>query len=147
MNWRLRAFNIPALALCLSAPALAQPVSTQAEWNTAVARQLQSKITVPREALRADTNMTLTLRIDILPNGDVETVTVNKSSGNVSVDKATIAMVQRAGRLPAFTSDMKPVKQAVSLPIRYVVADYQPNPAPPAPPAPRIKSTKKEDRS
>jgi TonB family protein len=95
----------------------------------------------PREIHEANADLNLQVRIVVLPTGAVEGVTLARSSGNVAVDKATLAMIRRAGRLPAFTPDMAPDKQIVMLPVRYVVekSDIAPVPSPP----PAVKQTRK----
>lgn len=122
MLWRLRAIWLALLVLCLPAPAAvaAQALNTQAEWNTAVRQQLQRRIVTPPAALRADRNLRVQVRIDIQSDGTIDAVSVSQSSGDPGVDNATVAMIRRAGRLPAFTPDMAADKQSVTLPIQYV---------------------------
>lgn len=141
MHWRYRAFLIAALVLGLPVPLLANTLNTQAEWHTAIRQQLQRNIVAPREIHEANADLNIQVRIVVLPTGAVEGVTLARSSGNVAVDKATLAMIRRAGRLPAFTPDMAPDKQIVMLPVRYVVekSDIAPPPSPP----PAVKQTRK----
>lgn len=139
MPWRFRATCIAALVLSLSAPVAANTLTTQAEWNTAVRKQVQRKIVTPPAVLRAGRTLDVQVRIDILADGTLDAVTVSRSSGDPAVDDATIAMIRRAGRLPAFTPDIKAEKQSLMLPVRYVVegSGNAPRAAAPAPAAQR----------
>ena len=132
MPWRFRATCIAALVLSLSAPVAANTLATQAEWNTAISKQLQRKIVTPPAVLRAGRTLNVQVRIDILADGTLDAVTISRSSGDPAVDDATVAMIRRAGRLPAFTPDMKAEKQSLMLPVRYVV-EGSGNAAPAAP--------------
>lgn len=141
MHRRYRASLIAAFALCLPFPLPASALTTQAEWHTAIRQQLQRKIEAPPQIREANADLNVQVRIVVLSSGAVETVTLARSSGNVAVDNATLAMIRRAGQLPAFTPDMAPDKQIVMLPVRYVVekSDIAPPPAPP----PLVKQTRK----
>lgn len=141
MSWRFRVFLIAALALCLPLPLLATTLTTQAEWHTAIRQQLQRKIEAPPQIHEANADLNVQVRIVVLPSGVIDTVTLARSSGNVAVDNATLAMIRRGGKLPAFTPDMAPDKQIVMLPVRYVVekSDIAPPPSPP----PLVKQTRK----
>lgn len=144
MSWRFRASLIAALALCLPFPLLANTLNTQAEWHSAIRQQLQRRIEAPPQIHEANADLNVQVRIVVLPSGAIETVTLARSSGNVGVDNATLAMIRRAGRLPAFTPDMAPDKQIVMLPVRYVVEKS--DIAPPPPPPPPVKQTRKNAR-
>lgn len=137
MLWRFRAICLTTLVLGLpapgwSAPGVAKALSTQAEWNTAVRQQLQRGIVTPPAALRADRNLRVHVRIDIQPDGTIDAVSVSQSSGDPAVDQATVAMIRRAGRLPAFTADMAESKQTVALPIQYIIEGVEPPASAPA---------------
>ncbi|MGE8640894.1 MAG: energy transducer TonB family protein [Achromobacter sp.] len=141
MHRRYRASLIAAFALCLPFPLPASALTTQAEWHTAIRQQLQRKIEAPPQIREANADLNVQVRIVVLPSGVIDTVTLARSSGNVAVDNATLAMIRRGGKLPAFTPDMAPDKQIVMLPVRYVVekSDIAPPPAPP----PLVKQTRK----
>lgn len=119
MNWRFRASSIAAIILCLPASVPAQTLPTQAEWSVAVQRKLARQLTTPTEARDIAEPLALRLRIVVLRNGAIETVALASSSGNGAVDQATINMVRRAGRLPAFAADMTEDKRELMLPVRY----------------------------
>ncbi|MBB1594432.1 energy transducer TonB [Achromobacter sp. UMC46] len=141
MLWRFRASIVAALVLCLPLPLLASTLNSQAEWHSTIRLQLQRRIEVPPEIHDATSDLMVQVRIEVLSSGAIEAVTLAKSSGNVGVDNATLAMIRRAGRLPAFTPDMAPDKQIVMLPVRYVV-EKSDIALPPSSPAP-VKPTRK----
>ncbi|MNX73187.1 hypothetical protein D3C86_1045760 [compost metagenome] len=126
MKWRFRASSIAAIILCLPSPVPAQTPATQADWEIAVQRKLARQLVTPKEARDIDTPLTLRLRLVVLRDGTLETVALATPSGNAAVDQATINMVRRAGRLPAFASDMTNEKRELMLPVRFQPGDDAP---------------------
>ena len=59
--------------------------------------------TISRNWIRppsARTGMVVTLRINLLPGGELNSVNVIESSGNPAFDRSAVAAVQKAGRFP-----------------------------------------------
>ncbi len=134
MRWRFLASSLATAIAVTSAnpaPALAAAFATQAEWTQAVHRRIASRLSFPREARHLSGTVAVSLKITVLRDGTVDNITVAKSSGDDAVDNATIAMVRRAGPLPAFSTDMQEGKTSLVVPVRFQQEeDDAPAPAP-----------------
>ncbi|MBB1626486.1 energy transducer TonB [Achromobacter sp. UMC71] len=134
MRWRFLASSLAtviAVTFANLAPAQAAALATQAEWTQAVHRRIANRLSFPREARHLSGAVAVSLKITVLRDGTVDNITVAKSSGDNAVDNATIAMVQRAGPLPAFSTDMQEGKTSLVVPVRFQQEeDDAPAPAP-----------------
>lgn len=134
MRWRFLASSLAtvvAVTFANPAPALAAPLATQAEWTQTVHRRIASRLSFPREARHLTGAVVVSLKITVLRDGSVDSITVAKSSGDDAVDNATVAMVRRAGPLPAFAADMQEGKTSLVVPVRFQQEeDDAPAPAP-----------------
>ncbi|AVJ28599.1 TonB family protein [Achromobacter spanius] len=135
MNWRIRAASMAALLLCLAAPASAQSLATQAEWQKAVSQKILRGIGLPAATREMNSPVVLKVRIAILREGTIDTVTLVESSGSAAVDEATLGMIRRNGTVPPFSADMAEDRKDLTLPIRF----YFNGDAPPGLPATRTR--------
>jgi protein TonB len=119
MHRLFRASTMAAILLCATAAAWAAAPATQAEWTSAVVRQLQRSLVMPKEARDLEGPLDLRLRLTVLRDGTIDKVELASSSGDAAVDKAVAGMVRRAGRLPAFAGDMRADKEILMLPVRF----------------------------
>ncbi|MCZ8406674.1 TonB family protein [Achromobacter dolens] len=121
MRSRLLAIGL-ALA-CAAVPVMAAAPGNEAEWTRAVQRRLISRLDYPKEAHRLSGPISLSLKITALRNGTIYDVVVSRSSGDAAVDQAAVAMVRRAGPLPAFPDAMTQEKTELMLPLRFQQED------------------------
>lgn len=113
------------MALFLSgSPSLADTPVTQQEWVTRVQSLLFRNLAPPVNVKDVDKDQLVRLRMMVLRDGSVRNVTVEQSSGHREVDQAAIAMVNRTGRLPSFTADMKDPEIEIVLPVTIMVAKH-----------------------
>lgn len=73
----------------------------------------------------ARTGMTVTLRINLLPGGELNSVNVIESSGNPSFDRSALAAVQKAGRFPVPDDPVKFDRYFRSLKLRFNPEDLR----------------------
>ncbi|WZB76267.1 TonB family protein [Achromobacter insuavis] len=106
MHSRLLAVGLALVLACAAVPVMAAAPGNEAEWTRAVQRRLISRLEYPEEAHRLSGPISLSLKITALRNGAIYDVVVSRSSGDAAVDQAAVAMVRRAGPLPAFPDAM-----------------------------------------
>lgn len=73
----------------------------------------------------ARTGMVVTLRINLLPGGELNSVNVIESSGNPSFDRSALAAIQKAGRFPVPTDPAKFDRYFRSLKLRFNPEDLR----------------------
>lgn len=134
MHWRSIACGLTLTLACAAAPAVAAVPANEAEWTQAVQRRLISRLDYPREAHRLGGPISLFLKITVLRNGTLYDIAVSRSSGDAAVDKAAVAMVRRAGPLPAFPVTMAKDRTELMLPLRFQQEDDTAAPRDRAPP-------------
>ena len=67
----------------------------------------------------ARTGMVVTLRINLLPGGELNDVNILESSGNAAFDRSAVAAVQKAGRFPVPDDPAKFDRNFRSLKLRF----------------------------
>ncbi|CAB3893140.1 hypothetical protein LMG26846_04106 [Achromobacter insuavis] len=123
MRSRLLAIGLALALACAAVPVMAAAPGNEAEWTRAVQRRLISRLDYPKEAHRLSGPISLSLKITALRNGAIYDVVVSRSSGDAAVDQAAVAMVRRAGPLPAFPDAMPQEKTELMLPLRFQQED------------------------
>ncbi len=73
----------------------------------------------------ARTGMMVTLRINLLPGGELNNVNVVESSGNPAFDRSAMAAVQKAGRLPVPSDPVKFDRDFRSFSVRFNPEDLR----------------------
>lgn len=73
----------------------------------------------------ARTGMVVTLRINLLPGGELNSVNVIESSGNPAFDRSALAAVQKAGRFPVPNDPVKFDRYFRSLKLRFNPEDLR----------------------
>jgi colicin import membrane protein len=71
----------------------------------------------------ARTGMVVTLRINLLPGGELNDVNILKSSGNAAFDRSALAAVQKAGRFPVPEDPIKFNRNFRTLNVRFAPDD------------------------
>jgi protein TonB len=121
----LRIWHTGAVVLLLLAcPSWADTPTNQQEWAANVKLALARNLGPPVNFKDVDKDQLVRLRMTVLRDGSVKNVTVERSSGHREVDQAAIAMVNRTGRLPSFTADMKDPEIEIVLPVTIMVAKH-----------------------
>ena len=76
----------------------------------------------PPEAIRANRQGRVLVRLDIDAAGAVAACTVTESSGTAALDEGTCALARERGRFnPAIDQDGKPIASQYTLPVRWVL--------------------------
>jgi protein TonB len=112
------------MAVLLSGcPSWADTPANQQEWVTRVQGLLTQNLPPPVNIADLDTDQLVRLRVTIMRDGSVRSVTVERSSGHAQVDQAALNMVERSGQFPSFTGDMKDPQIEIVLPVTIIVAE------------------------
>lgn len=74
---------------------------------------------IMRAAPRASGRGTVTVQLTVGRDGGLQAVTVSRSSGNPALDRAALAAVRAAGRLPPAPAGLDGAAHAFTLPLRF----------------------------
>lgn len=85
-------------------------------WQTKIARRIAQKKRPPKGSYAAGT---VVVRLQVSRNGQVLTKAIAKSSGQVSLDRAALTTVVRAGRLPKAPSKLAGQSFKFDVPIQF----------------------------
>jgi protein TonB len=96
----------PTATTAPAAPPAAQPPSTssaeaKASWQSQLLSHLARHQRYPDEARRRGIQGTCQVRFNLDGQGKVLSAELAKSSGNIALDRATLAMIRRASPVPA----------------------------------------------
>ena len=100
---RVAQASTSAKAVAPSKPA-AEPSGARDAWGSAIRVSLARHHRVPDAALRQGLSGRVVLRITVAPDGGIAAHGIRSSSGHALLDKAALAALRRAGRLPAAPS-------------------------------------------
>lgn len=85
-----------------------------ARWGA----QIQSRI--ERRRPRVEGTGAVMLQITVARDGTLQSVAIARSSGDAAIDRAGVAAVRRAGRLPAAPEGLRQPSYRFNVPIRFL---------------------------
>lgn len=91
----------------------------EADYFALVGAHLNRRKVYPAEARQARQQGVVVVRFTVDRSGNVDGISVKRSSGHVILDAATLALVQRVAPLPRMPASMPRDRLTLSLPIDY----------------------------
>lgn len=112
--------DVPAPGIPLAlVPGLPTDLEPMREYGLAFAREIAEDQHFPREALRQGWVGSVEIRVTVGADGELENVSVTKSSGHGILDEEAVAKVMRARRLPRVPGHLLGRQFTVTLPVTF----------------------------
>lgn len=96
-------------------------------WMRAVTEKVRQNFYYPPPALASRTTGVTTVRFAVRRNGQIDRVTIRKSSGNAVLDKAAADIMRKAQPLPPIPDRMQVMRVEGDMPINFGVRNFSGN--------------------